>query len=73
MKNVTFTFVGQDAEEMAQQFYTWFIDGGLEDQVVETLSEMGPSAVEVIEFDNNKMDIVVGCRHKRTRGKIKKR
>lgn len=29
--------------------------------------------VEVIEFDNDKMDIVIGCRHKRTRGKIKKR
>ena len=41
MKKVTFEFVGQDAEEMAQKFYTWFVDGGLEDQVVDTLSDMG--------------------------------
>lgn len=31
MKKVIFEFVRQDAEEMTQQFYTWFIDGGLED------------------------------------------
>lgn len=73
MKNVTFTFAGQYSEEMAQQFYTWFIDGGLEDHVIETLSEMGPSNVEVIEFDNDKMDIVVGCYHKPMKGKIIKR
>ena len=39
MKKVTFEFVGQDAEEMAQKFYTWFVDGGLEDQwIVNTFS-----------------------------------
>lgn len=40
MRNVTFTFVGQDSGKMAQQFYTWFIDGGLEDKIEETLSQM---------------------------------
>lgn len=64
MKNVTFKFVGQDSDEMAQQFYTWFIDGGLEDQVMDTLSEMGPSDVEVIEFDNDTLDIIMGCASK---------
>lgn len=61
MRKVTFTFAGQDSAEMAQQFYTWFVDGGLEDQVVDTLSEMGPSDVEVIEIDNDSLEIVMGC------------
>lgn len=73
MKNVTFTFVGQDSKKMAEQFYYWFIDGGLEDQIVETLSEMGPCKVEVLEFDNDNMDIVVGCRRKNRRGRIIKK
>lgn len=67
MRKVTFTFAGQNSEDMAQQFYTWVIDGGLEDQIVDTLSEMGPSDVEVIEFDNDTLDIVVGCSYKRKR------
>lgn len=74
MKNVTFTFVGQNSKKMAEQFYYWFIDGGLQDQIEETLSEMGPSEVGVIEFDNDSMDIIVGCRHKSNkRVNIKKR
>lgn len=64
MKKVTFTFAGQDSDKMAQQFYTWFVDGGLEDQVVDTLSEMGPSEVEVIEIDNASLEIVLGCSYK---------
>lgn len=64
MKNVTFTFAGQDSDKMAQQFYTWFVDGGLEDQIVDTLSEEGPSNVEVIEIDNDALNIVLGCSYK---------
>lgn len=64
MKNVTFTFKGQEAEKMAQQFYTWFVDGGLEDQIVDTLSEEGPSNVEVIEIDNDELNIVLECSSK---------
>ncbi len=64
MKNVTLTFAGQDSDEMAQQFYTWVVDGGLEDQIVDTLSEMGPSNVEIIEIDNDSLNIVLGCSYK---------
>jgi len=64
MKKVTFTFVGQDSDSMAQQFYTWFVDGGLEDQIVDTLSEMGPSNVELIEINNDSLDLVMGCSYK---------
>ncbi len=61
MQKVTFTFAGQESAEMAQKFYTWFVDGGLEDQVIDTLTEMGPSRVDVIEIDNDNFEIVLGC------------
>lgn len=64
MKSVTFTFVGQDSDEMAQKFYTWFVDGGLEDQVIDTLSEMGPSNVDLIEINNEKLDLILSCSYK---------
>lgn len=61
MKQVTFTFVGQDSDIMAQKFYTWYVDGGLEDEVVDTLSGIGPSEVETIEINNDTLDIILGC------------
>lgn len=64
MKKVTLTFVGQDSDIMAQKFYTWFVDGGLEDQVIDTLSEMGPSNVDLIEIDNESLDLIMGCSYK---------
>ncbi len=64
MKSVTLTFVGQDSDEMAQKFYTWFVDGGLEDQVIDTLSEMGPSNVDLIEINNERLDIILSCSFK---------
>lgn len=64
MKKVTFTFVGQDSEIMAEKFYTWYVDGGLEDLVVDTLSETGPANVETVEIDNNNLEIVLGCNYK---------
>lgn len=64
MKKVTFTFVGQDSEIMAEKFYTWYVDGGLEDLVVDTLSENAPANVETVEIDNNNLEIVLGCNYK---------
>ncbi len=64
MKKVTFTFVGQDSDIMAQKFYTWYVDGGLEDRVIDTLSDMGPSNVETIEIDNDTLDLIMGCSYK---------
>lgn len=61
MTNVTFTFVGQDSDEMAKKFYTWYVDGGLEDKIIDTLTDMGPSKVDTIEIDNDKLNLVMGC------------
>lgn len=64
MKKVTFTFVGQDSDIMAKKFYTWYVDGGLEDRVIDTLSDMGPSNVETIEINNDSLDLIMGCSYK---------
>jgi hypothetical protein len=64
MKKVTFTFVGQDSDIMAEKFYTWYVDGGLEDRVIDTLSDMGPSNVETIEINNDSLDLIMGCSYK---------
>lgn len=61
MKKVTFTFVGQESDLMAERFYTWYIDGGLEDYIIDTLTETGPSKVDTIESNNDTLDIIMGC------------
>lgn len=61
MKKVTFTFTGQDSDIMAQEFYNWFVDGGLEDYIVDTLTETGPSKVELDEIDNENLNLYMHC------------
>lgn len=58
-KNVTFQFTGKDAEKVAQAFYTWYVDGGLEDQVVDTLSNMTEMDVETTEIDNENLIVTI--------------
>lgn len=64
MKKVTFTFVGQESDKMAQELYTWFVDGGLENQIVDTLSDKGPSNVEVTEINNEDLGVILNCSYK---------
>ena len=61
MKKVTFTFVGQDSEIMAEKLYNWYVDGGLEDLLVDTLTEEGPASVETLEIDNAEREIILSC------------
>ncbi|WP_019879552.1 hypothetical protein [Succinispira mobilis] len=64
MKKVTFTFVGQDSEIMAEKLYNWYVDGGLEDLLVDTLTEEGPASVETLEIDNAEREIILSCTYK---------
>lgn len=64
MKKVTFTFVGQDSEIMAEKLYNWYVDGGLEDLLVDTLNEEGPASVETLEIDNAEREIILSCTYK---------
>lgn len=52
MSHVTLSFEGDDADAMAERFYVWLVDGGLEDEVVDTLSTE-TQQVSIDHFDND--------------------
>lgn len=63
MKTVSVTFVGDGSDEVAQAFYTWFVDGGLEDQVIQVLTENTAESIEVkgiTEINNDDLTIAIG-------------
>ncbi|MCI5121991.1 MAG: hypothetical protein D3908_12530 [Candidatus Electrothrix sp. AUS4] len=59
MKNVTLTFVGFNSDEAAQRFYTWVVDGGLEDGIIDTLSYDGIEITGIKDFNNDTLDIAI--------------
>ncbi|MCI5150866.1 MAG: hypothetical protein D3916_16035 [Candidatus Electrothrix sp. MAN1_4] len=59
MKKVTLTFVGFKSDEVAKRFYTWAIDGGLEDGIIDTLSHDGIEISGIKDFNNDTLDIAI--------------
>ncbi|MBO6896939.1 MAG: hypothetical protein GY767_14800 [Shimia sp.] len=62
MKKVTVTFVGDGSDEVAQAFYTYFVDGGLEDQIIDTLTDNTAANIEVegiMDINNDTLDIAI--------------
>ena len=62
MRTVTFTFVGDKSDDVAQAFYTWVVDGGLEDQIIDTLDEQvgeGTSVEGIMVINNDTLDIAI--------------
>ncbi|MFW1145752.1 hypothetical protein ACEV8H_17965 [Vibrio parahaemolyticus] len=57
MKKVTLTFVGEGSERIADKFYSWLADGGLEDSLIETLSDREVSVVGISDMDNETRDV----------------
>jgi len=59
MKKVTFTFVGHKSDHVSEKFYTWVLDGGLEDQIVDRLTEMTDDDVNIdsiSDWNNDTLD-----------------
>lgn len=61
MNNVTISFNGDRAEEMAKKFFTYLVDGGLEDQVIDHLSD-AKTAVEIGDCNAQGRQVVFVCR-----------
>ncbi len=59
MKKVTLTFIGDQSDEVAQKFYTWAIDGGLEDSIIDTLSTPEIAVEGITDFNNESLDIAI--------------
>ncbi len=60
MKTVSISFVGAASDDVAQAFYTWIIDGGLQDQIVDGLTEQTDDNIEVdsiIDFNNETLSL----------------
>lgn len=64
MRNVTLTFVGFKSDEVARRFYTWIVDGGLEDGIIDTLSSDDIRVTGIKDFNNNSLDIAIHSEHK---------
>lgn len=59
MKNVTLTFVGDASDKIAQKFYTWVVDGGLEDTIIETLSSEEIEVNGIKDSNNDSLSIAI--------------
>ena len=59
MKNVTVTFVGHRSDEVAQKFYTWIVDGGLEDSIIDLLSDDEISVEGIMDINNESLAIAI--------------
>lgn len=59
MKKVTLTFVGFRSDEIAEKFYTWVVDGGLEDSIIDTLSDDEVSVEGITDFNNSTLDVAI--------------
>jgi hypothetical protein len=59
MKKVTLTFIGYKSDKMAQKFYTWVVDGGFEDSIIDTLSEDDVKINGISDLNNDSLDIAI--------------
>jgi len=61
MKTVSITFAGPKSDAMAKRFYSYLVDGGLEDQLIEALSEKG-ATLEISDCDTAGLAVLFQCR-----------
>lgn len=59
MKQVTLTFVGFRSDEVAQKFYSWLIDGGLEDGLIDELSTDEIRVEGIKDWNNDTLQLAV--------------
>ena len=60
MDSVTITFTGYNAEEVAQRFSNLLVDGGLEDTLIDLLSD-DDVRVEGIGEGDDDLDVTMVC------------
>ena len=57
MRKVTLNFIGDRSELVAEKFYSWLIDGGLEETIAEGLSDEIVDVDGIIDFDNENLEV----------------
>lgn len=63
MKKLEIEFFGSDSEAIAQKLYTYLVDGGLEDQLIDHLSDESIE-VEMRDWDNKSLKVLFECKSK---------
>jgi len=61
MKTVQITFAGPKLDAMAKRFFSYLVDGGLEDQLIQALSEKG-ATLEISDCDTGDLAVLFQCR-----------
>lgn len=59
---VTFLFEGKDAEKVAQTLFTWFVDGGLEDYIIDHLAEETGMEIESPSCSSEEKTITISSK-----------
>ncbi len=57
MRKVTLNFIGDRSELVAEKFYGWLIDGGLEEIIAQGLSDEVVDVDGIIDFDNENLEV----------------
>ena len=68
---VTVSFMGLKSEEMAKKFFTYLVDGGLEDQVIQVLSEKGVT-LAIEDFSKKRLSVLFECEEDKSTKAAKK-
>lgn len=61
MKTVHIEFAGPKSKKIAKRFYAYLVDGGLEDQLIEKLSDEGVT-LEISDCSNDDLAVLFQCR-----------
>lgn len=61
MKTVKIEFAGEKSEEIAKRFFSYLVDGGLEDHLIKTLSSDGVT-LEIGDCNKDDLAVLFQCR-----------
>lgn len=67
MKTVQISFAGPRSEDMARRFYTFLVDGGLEDYLIQQLTTPTVT-MELNDCNNEDLTVLFQCRE--SKGKV---
>jgi len=72
MKTVQITFAGPKSDALAKKFFSYLVDGGLEDQLIEQLSGNG-ATLEISDCSTDDLAVLFQCKEKETKRAPRKR
>ncbi len=69
MKTVQITFTGPKSEVLARRFFTYLVDGGLEDQVIDGVSGDG-ATLEIGDCNPEDLAVHFQCREEEKKKRV---